>query len=60
MKKLIILGAANPNVIRTIDSINSKKTKIYLSNVLWTMIKKGRQKVYEKRCFRYANFFENI
>tara|TARA_B100000131_G_scaffold285850_1_gene295397 strand:+ start:392 stop:1024 length:633 start_codon:yes stop_codon:yes gene_type:complete len=27
MKKLIILGAANPNVIRTIDSINSKKNK---------------------------------
>ena len=30
MKKLIILGAANPNVIRTIDSINSKKKQRYI------------------------------
>ena len=27
MKKLIILGAANPNIIRTIDRINSKKNQ---------------------------------
>ena len=27
MKKLIILGASNPNVVRTIDRINSKKSQ---------------------------------
>ena len=61
MKKLTILGAANPNVIRTIDSMNLKKqADIIVECFVDNDKKKNWQRLHEYTRFRYSNFFRKV
>ena len=59
MKKIAILGAAKGNVIRTIDSINSKKTEeIIVECFIDNDKKKLGHQIMNKKDFRYTNFLK--